>query len=61
MSGHGTLPIIGSPEQVVEIISTLHKTGMDGLAFALPNYIEDFTLIERDVIPRLIEAGLREQ
>ena len=61
MSGHGTLPIIGSPEQVVEIISTLHKAGMDGLAFALPNYTEDFTLVERDVIPGLIEAGLREQ
>tara|TARA_B100000700_G_C14980904_1_gene826340 strand:+ start:353 stop:1459 length:1107 start_codon:yes stop_codon:yes gene_type:complete len=60
MSGHGTLPIVGNPEQVTKLIIDLHKAGLDGLAFALPNYLDDFPLFAEEVIPRLIEAGLRD-
>lgn len=59
MSGSGTLPVVGDPDEVVATLSRLHAAGINGMAFALPNYIEDFGLFREEVLPRLIEAGLR--
>jgi hypothetical protein len=30
------------------------------MAFALPNYLEDFAIIRDEVLPRMERAGLRE-
>jgi FMNH2-dependent dimethyl sulfone monooxygenase len=59
MSGSGTLPVVGDPDEVVATLSRLHAAGINGMAFALPDYIKDFGLFREEVIPRLIDAGLR--
>ncbi|NNL86844.1 MAG: LLM class flavin-dependent oxidoreductase [Myxococcales bacterium] len=59
MSGYGTLPVVGDPEEVVRTFSRVHKAGIDGMAIALPSYLDDFDLIRDEVLPRMVEAGLR--
>ena len=61
MSGHGTFPIIGDPDEVVTVWKRISDAGIDGMAFALPNYLEDFKIIQEDVLPRLENLGLREK
>ncbi len=60
MSGMGTLPIIGDPDQVVATWQRLSEAGINGMAFALPNYLEDFEIIRDEVLPRMEHAGLRD-
>ncbi len=60
MSGSGTLPIVGDPDEVVATWQRLSDAGIDGMAFALPNYLEDFQVIREEVLPRMERAGLRE-
>ena len=59
MSGHGTLPIIGDPSEVADQIAHLHGAGLNGMAMALPNYLEDFEIFRVEVLPRLVERGIR--
>lgn len=59
MSGMGTLPIVGDPDEVVATWQRLSEAGIDGMAFALPNYLEDFEIIRDEVLPRMERAGLR--
>ena len=59
MSGMGTLPIVGDPDEVVATWQRLSDAGINGMAFALPNYLEDFEIIRDEVLPRMEEAGLR--
>jgi alkanesulfonate monooxygenase SsuD/methylene tetrahydromethanopterin reductase-like flavin-dependent oxidoreductase (luciferase family) len=59
MSGMGTLPIVGDPDQVVATWQRLSQAGIDGMAFALPNYLEDFEIIREEVLPRMERVGLR--
>lgn len=61
MSGHGTFPIIGNPDEVVATWKRISDAGIDGMAFALPDYINDFKIIQEEVIPRLESIGLRER
>ena len=50
MSGAGTLPIVGDPDEVVATWRGLSEAGIDGMAFALPNYLEDFEIIRDEVL-----------
>ncbi len=59
MSGSGTLPVVGDPDSVVATLQRLHDAGINGMAFALPDYLEDFELFREEVMPRLVDAGLR--
>ena len=60
MSGHGTLPVIGDPDTVCDLFCHLRDAGVDGMAMALPNYLEDFSVFREHVMPRLVVAGLRQ-
>ncbi|MEM7542836.1 MAG: LLM class flavin-dependent oxidoreductase, partial [Pseudomonadota bacterium] len=60
MSGSGTLPVVGDPDHVVDTFKKLNAAGISGMAFALPNYLEDFKIIREEVLPRMEAAGLRE-
>lgn len=59
MSGMGTLPIVGDPDEVVATWKRLSEAGLNGMAFALPNYLDDFEIIRDEVLPRMERAGLR--
>jgi FMNH2-dependent dimethyl sulfone monooxygenase len=59
VAGFFALPIVGTPDQVVERILDLHKSGIDGMALSWPDYDEGMRQLEDELLPRLIEAGVR--
>jgi FMNH2-dependent dimethyl sulfone monooxygenase len=56
---HSSLPLVGTPEQVVEAMAELHRAGLDGLAVSWIDYEEGVKQYESELLPLLIEAGLR--
>jgi hypothetical protein len=59
ISGTGTLPWIGDPDTVANRFKCLSDAGLNGMAFGLVNYIEDFPFFCGEVLPRLERLGLR--
>jgi alkanesulfonate monooxygenase SsuD/methylene tetrahydromethanopterin reductase-like flavin-dependent oxidoreductase (luciferase family) len=59
VSGHATWPLIGTPDEVAAGLRALHEAGLDGTAFSLVNYLEDFPIVRDEVLPRLQRLGLR--
>lgn len=59
MTGSGTFQIIGDPDEVVATFRRIHAAGIDGMAVALPSYLQDFAVLEQEVLPRMVAAGLR--
>lgn len=49
--GHGAYPLPGSPDVVAQTLVRLHDAGLDGLAIALPNYLEDFPILRDESSP----------
>lgn len=59
MSGHGTYRVMGDPDEVVAIFRRLAEDGLNGMAIALPSYLDDFAFFREEVLPRMEAAGLR--
>jgi alkanesulfonate monooxygenase SsuD/methylene tetrahydromethanopterin reductase-like flavin-dependent oxidoreductase (luciferase family) len=59
ISGSGTFPVIGSYDDAAETYKRLSDAGLDGLAVALVNYIDEFPHLRDGVLPRLERLGLR--
>jgi alkanesulfonate monooxygenase SsuD/methylene tetrahydromethanopterin reductase-like flavin-dependent oxidoreductase (luciferase family) len=59
ISGTGTLPLIGDPDAVANKFKFLSDAGLNGMAFGLVNYIDDFPLFRDEVLPRMERLGLR--
>jgi alkanesulfonate monooxygenase SsuD/methylene tetrahydromethanopterin reductase-like flavin-dependent oxidoreductase (luciferase family) len=59
IGGFFSLPMVGTPDQVTELILELHEAGMDGVALSWPDYDEGLTQMEELLIPRLEQAGVR--
>jgi FMNH2-dependent dimethyl sulfone monooxygenase len=58
-AGSGTFPFVGSPDDVADTFKQLSDAGLNGMAFGLPDYIDDFPVFRDEVIPRLERLGLR--
>jgi alkanesulfonate monooxygenase SsuD/methylene tetrahydromethanopterin reductase-like flavin-dependent oxidoreductase (luciferase family) len=58
-AGFNALPLVGTPEQVVERIQKMSDGGISGLAISFDDYEEGIEAYDRAVRPLLIEAGLR--
>jgi FMNH2-dependent dimethyl sulfone monooxygenase len=58
-AGMGTYPIVGSPDDVAKSFQRLHAAGLNGMACALPGYLDDVPLLGEEVLPRLEQMGLR--
>jgi FMNH2-dependent dimethyl sulfone monooxygenase len=58
-AGFGTIPLIGTPEQVVQGFRTLADIGLDGATISWVNYREGIDQYHRLLLPLLREAGLR--
>jgi FMNH2-dependent dimethyl sulfone monooxygenase len=58
--GWGGYPIIGTPEQVVDELQTLSDAGMDGVILGFLDYHEEMAYFEKNVMPLLKQAGLRQ-
>jgi alkanesulfonate monooxygenase SsuD/methylene tetrahydromethanopterin reductase-like flavin-dependent oxidoreductase (luciferase family) len=59
IAGFWALPIIGTPDQVTDKLLELHRMGLEGLALSWPDYDEGLRQLEHEILPRLIEAGVR--
>lgn len=61
IGGFWALPIVGTPDQVTETMLELHRLGLDGLALSWPDYDEGLEQMEREILPRLVQAGARQE
>jgi len=59
VAGFWGIPMVGSPDQVTQQLIDLHGAGADGIAISFVNYDEGLDQMERLLLPRLIEAGVR--
>jgi FMNH2-dependent dimethyl sulfone monooxygenase len=59
MACWGAMPLIGTPEQVVDQLADISEAGIDGLALTWANYQEGIAVYDEHLRPLLIEAGLR--
>jgi alkanesulfonate monooxygenase SsuD/methylene tetrahydromethanopterin reductase-like flavin-dependent oxidoreductase (luciferase family) len=59
ISGFWGIPVIGTPEQVVEQMIALHEAGADGIALSFVDYFEGLDRMEEQILPLLREAGVR--
>jgi alkanesulfonate monooxygenase SsuD/methylene tetrahydromethanopterin reductase-like flavin-dependent oxidoreductase (luciferase family) len=57
--GIGGYPFVGTPEKIAGELADLSHAGLRGIAFSFVNYIEEFPLFRDEVLPRLVEAGVR--
>jgi alkanesulfonate monooxygenase SsuD/methylene tetrahydromethanopterin reductase-like flavin-dependent oxidoreductase (luciferase family) len=59
VAGFWGIPMVGTPDQVAQQLIDLHAAGADGIAISFVNFDEGLDQMERLVLPRLIEAGVR--
>jgi FMNH2-dependent dimethyl sulfone monooxygenase len=61
ISGGGTFPVIGSYDEVAAKFKFLSDSGLDGMAIATVNYVQEMPIIQNEVLPRLERLGLRQK
>jgi hypothetical protein len=59
ISGSGTFPVIGSYDDAAATYKRLSDAGLNGMAVALVNYINEFPHLRDEVLPRMERLGLR--
>jgi hypothetical protein len=59
VAGIGTSPIVCSYDQVAQRLKYLSDAGLDGIALGLVNYIDEFPILQHEILPRLERLGLR--
>ena len=57
--GAGGIPMIGTKEQVAEMIRDIHLDGMDGLMMVFLDYLNDTIRFKQDILPILEKMGVR--
>ncbi len=60
ISGGGTYPVIGSYDEVAATLKRLSDAGLDGMALACVNYVQEMPIIRDELLPRLERLRLRE-
>ncbi|MCW4465308.1 LLM class flavin-dependent oxidoreductase [Glutamicibacter sp. MNS18] len=58
-SGHGSLPLVGSPDDVADQIAALHEAGFAGMTLAFVDYVSELEYFGDEVLPRLEARGVR--
>lgn len=51
--GHGTYPLVGSPDDIADELRRIEKTGLAGIAFSFVNYLDELPFFCAEVLPRL--------
>ncbi|MBM9467993.1 LLM class flavin-dependent oxidoreductase [Nakamurella leprariae] len=59
IAGWGGYPLVGTPEQVVDGLRQLHDAGMGGMIMGMIDYNEEMKYFGDEVLPLMIQAGLR--
>ena len=60
IAGWGGYPLVGTPEQVVEKMQSIHNMGIEGLILSWLDYHEELQYFGERVMPLLRQAGLRQ-
>lgn len=55
----GNIEIIGTPEQVVEQLAALKRTGIDGVQMSFYDFLPELEYFGKRILPLLKQAGLR--
>jgi FMNH2-dependent dimethyl sulfone monooxygenase len=58
-AGHGGFPLVGTPEQVADGITSLVEAGFKGTTLSFVDYIEEFPYFRDNVLPILEGRGVR--
>lgn len=58
-AGFGGFPLVGTAERIVEKLEMMSKAGLDGVLLTWVDYLDGLQRFNRDVLPRLEQAGLR--
>jgi dimethylsulfone monooxygenase len=58
-AGHGSVPIIGSPDQVADEIERYHDAGFGGMTLSFFDYADELPYFAQEVLPRLEAKGVR--
>jgi FMNH2-dependent dimethyl sulfone monooxygenase len=59
VAGAGGFPLVGTPERIVERLSLLSDSGIDGVVLTWVDFADGLTRFNRDVLPLMERAGLR--
>jgi alkanesulfonate monooxygenase SsuD/methylene tetrahydromethanopterin reductase-like flavin-dependent oxidoreductase (luciferase family) len=60
IAGHGGYPLVGTAEQIVEELDKLADIGVDGCLISWVDYLNELRQWNADVLPLMVEAGLRQ-
>jgi FMNH2-dependent dimethyl sulfone monooxygenase len=61
MTGYGSYPLIGTPEQIASTLVQLATDGLDGLVLSWVNYHQELRQFIAEVMPLLEQAGIRQK
>jgi alkanesulfonate monooxygenase SsuD/methylene tetrahydromethanopterin reductase-like flavin-dependent oxidoreductase (luciferase family) len=58
-AGHGSFPLVGTPDHIADQLEKLSATGLSGTTLAFVDYVKEFPYFRDEVLPRLEKKGLR--
>ena len=59
-AGHGCYPVVGTPDDAVDIFRAISAAGFSGATLSFVNYLDEFPYFAAEVLPRLAACGLRD-
>ena len=57
--GHGSYPVIGTPDEVAAEFARIAELGVSGATIAAVDYLDAIPMFRDEVLPRLERLGLR--
>ena len=60
IAGYGALPLVGTPEQIVDGLLAFSKAGLDGTTLSWVDYEAGIAQFKERILPLMVQAGLRE-
>ncbi|MEL0138626.1 MAG: LLM class flavin-dependent oxidoreductase [Halieaceae bacterium] len=60
IAGYGAIPLVGTPEQVIDGMLAFADAGLDGITLSWVNYEEGLNQFQDTLLPLMKQAGLRE-
>jgi FMNH2-dependent dimethyl sulfone monooxygenase len=58
-AGHGSFPLVGTPDEVAALIARMAEAGFAGTTLAFLDYLEELPYVVEEVLPRLEALGVR--
>ena len=59
IAGYGAMPLVGTPEQIVDGLLAMSEVGLDGCTLSWVDYEQGIAQYAQQIHPLLVEAGLR--